>query len=69
MMKVIDGAARCPALYERGVGLLLRRSGLPIQKVRGLNDESEPLSLRRQTLCAALCVAPSRPNVRYCIEK
>ena len=44
----IDGLSRSS---ERGVGLLLRRSGLPIQKVRGLNDESEPLIRLADAVC------------------
>ena len=47
-MVFIDGLSRSS---ERGVGLLLRRSGLPIQMVRGLNDESEPLIRLADAVC------------------
>jgi hypothetical protein len=45
---LIDGLSRSD---ERNVGLMLRRSGLSVQKVRGINDESEPLIRLADALC------------------
>ena len=45
---LIDGL---PRSIEREVGRLLRRSGLPVQKVRGVNDESELLIRLADALC------------------
>ena len=45
---LIDGLSRSD---ERNVGLLLRRSGMSVQKVRGIDDESEPLIRLADALC------------------
>ena len=45
---LIDGL---PRSTERNVALLLRRSGLPVQKVRGIDEESEPLIRLADALC------------------
>lgn len=45
---LIDGLSRAD---ERKVGLLLRRSGMSVQKVRGIDDESEPLIRLADALC------------------
>ncbi|HRJ44265.1 MAG: hypothetical protein KJZ86_03045 [Caldilineaceae bacterium] len=45
---LIDGLSRS---VEREVGRQLRRSGLSVQKVRGIDDESEPLIRLADALC------------------
>ena len=45
---LIDGLSRSD---ERNVGLILRRSGMSVQKVRGVADESEPLIRLADAVC------------------
>ncbi|MFO7631353.1 MAG: DUF3800 domain-containing protein [Caldilinea sp.] len=45
---LIDGLSRAD---ERKVGLLLRCSGMSVQKVRGIDDESEPLIRLADAIC------------------
>ena len=45
---LIDGLSRAD---KRKVGLLLRRSGMSVQKVRGIDDESEPLIRLADAIC------------------
>lgn len=45
---LVDGL---PRTVERDMALILRRSGLPVRKVRGLDDRNEPLIRLADALC------------------
>lgn len=45
---LVDGL---PRTIERDVALMLRRSGLPVRKVRGMDDRNEPLIRLADALC------------------